>query len=232
MGGLEAGSRTRNQAFEYCISRAVTVQLRSNVGDPQALGGNSPRADTSGSPLLSPCALEESPGVTAKFQMFRFKRDDSSSEWTSKSIQKAQGQRGANLKIGCWSSAFIHRWHDSDTKRKLSLLRALLAQKNPMWDSYLVRNQEWNARDEPKALKARTKRCMCCLWLSLPLTAMACLLCLVRNYVKPFIFILISKHLRQCEKRKIINPDVISGSIIWWVPSYIKENRIQPIKRY
>lgn len=84
-------------------------------------------------------------------------------------------------------------------KGKLSLLRDLV-QKNPMGDSYLVCNQEWNARDEPKALMGRTKWCISFLWLSLPLTAMAYLLCLVTNYVKAFIFFLISKHLSN-EKR-------------------------------
>lgn len=41
---------------------------------------HSPSSDTSGGPLFSPCALEGSPGVTAKFQMFRFQTDYSSSE--------------------------------------------------------------------------------------------------------------------------------------------------------
>lgn len=150
----------------------------------------------------------------------------------SKSIQKAQDQIGAqDLKIACQSSASVYRQHDSHTKRKkASVLKDLLVQKTPMRDSYLVCNQEWNARDEPKALQGRTKQSISCLWLSLRLTAMACLLCFVRNYVKPFIFI--SKHLRQCERRKIINPDLISGNFIWWVPSYMKEDRIQPIQRY
>lgn len=152
---------------------------------------------------------------------------------TSKIIQKAQDRIGANLKIGCWSSVIVHRQCDTDTKGKTQCIeRPSCPKKTPMWDSYLVCNQEWNARDELKALKGRTKQCTSHLWLSLPLTATACLLCLVRNYVKPFIFILISKHLRHCEKRKIINPDVISGNIIWWLSSYLKEARIKSVKRY
>ena len=146
---------------------------------------------------------------------------------TSKSIQKAQDWTGANLKIGCWSSAFVHK-----QQRKAQSIERLSCPKNPMWDSYLLCNQERNARDEPKALKGRTKWCISCLWLSLPLTAMACLLCLVRNDVNSFIFILTSKHLKQCEARKIINPDLISGNIVWWVPSYVKEDRIQPMNIY
>lgn len=58
---------------------------------------------------------------------------------THKSTQEAQ--TGAN---GCWSSAFVHTWHDCHTRRKKSQsIERPTCQETPRWDSCLVCNQEW-----------------------------------------------------------------------------------------
>lgn len=219
-GRWQTTSTAGNQKSEYHTGRMVTAQLSSDKERQGHLELILPGQMPLGIPF-SLHAWEGNPAASAAFQTFKYKRDDSPSEWLN--IQEHTESPGLNrnkpenwVPVQCFcvqTTWFSHR-------KESSFYWETLLYNKPMWGSYLVCNQDWNARDEQKGFLWREEQsdvylvCGCCFpWQPWP--GFSVLL----EMSQAIYFHLISKYLRQCEKKEIINPDLISGNFIWWVPS-------------
>lgn len=179
----QIGSDADDQASKYCIVCVVAAWFHRDGEWHRPLGLFS----TGKTPLGVPSSLHVLKGnpeeATDTFQTFKLKIELNPllSDLKSKSTQKAQDWIGASQKTESQSSGFVYRQHDSHTKRAWSIERPHCT-TNPreMAMKYVIRREMLEV-NKKTSLKRRTKWCLSCLWLSLPLTAMAKLLWPVRN---------------------------------------------------